>query len=158
MNVRSWLLWGFVATVVLTTILSSSQGLGLTRMNIPLMLGTMFRDGSRPASRVGFFVHLVNGWLFALLYVAAFHAWGGATWWRGLAVGLVHSLFVLAALMPVLPAIHPRMAMPDQGPAALRRLEPPGFFALHYGVRTPLSVVVAHLAYGAILGAFYRVS
>jgi len=28
--------------------------------------------------------------------------------------------------------------------------------ALNYGYRTPLSVVLAHMAYGAILGAFYR--
>jgi hypothetical protein len=28
--------------------------------------------------------------------------------------------------------------------------------ALNYGRRTPLSVMLAHLVYGAILGAFYR--
>jgi hypothetical protein len=27
--------------------------------------------------------------------------------------------------------------------------------ALHYGRRTPLSVLAGHLIYGAILGAFY---
>jgi hypothetical protein len=154
MNIGSWLLWGFVATVVLTTILASSQALRLTRMNIPFLLGTIFADGSRRAARVGFAVHMVNGWLFALVYIAALHAWGGPTWWRGAAIGLVHALFVLAAGMPLLPAIHPRMAVVDQGPAPLRQLEPPGFFALHYGVRTPISVLIAHLAYGAILGAW----
>ena len=156
MNVGGWLLWGFAATVVLTTILSASQGLHLTRMNIPFLLGTIFRPGSRSAARVGFLAHLINGWIFALIYIAAFHAWGGATWWRGAAVGLVHSLFVLAAAMPVLPAFHPRMALSDEGPTSVRRLEPPGFFAVHYGYRTPVSVVVAHLVYGAILGGFYR--
>ncbi len=156
MNVLGWLLWGFVGTIVLTTILSASQGLNLTRMNIPFLLGTMFRSGSRSAARIGFLVHLVNGWLFALVYIAAFHAWGGATWWRGAAIGLVHALFVLAAGMPILPAYHPRMAMADEGPTEVRRLEPPGFFALHYGVRTPISVIVAHLVYGAVLGGFYR--
>jgi hypothetical protein len=50
------------------------------------------------------------------------------------------------------------MATADHGPSSLRKLEPPGFFALHYGVRTPVSVVIAHLAYGVILGAFYRAS
>ena len=84
-NVRAWLLWGFVGTVVLTTVLSASQGLNLTRMNLPFMLGTIVRPGSRSAARVGFLIHLVNGWLFALVYVATFHAWGGATWWRGAA-------------------------------------------------------------------------
>ena len=42
MNWESWLLWGFVATVALTTVMAGSQGLGLTRMNLPYMLGAMF--------------------------------------------------------------------------------------------------------------------
>lgn len=49
----------------------------------------------------------------------------------------------------------PRMASEDHGPTVVRQLEPPGFLALNYGVRTPVSVVIAHLAFGAILGAFY---
>jgi hypothetical protein len=35
-------------------------------------------------------------------------------------------------------------------------LEPPSFMALNNGRRTPMTVIVAHLLYGAILGAFYR--
>jgi hypothetical protein len=40
----------------------------------------------------------------------------------------------------------------------VRQLEPPGFLALHYGVRTPVSVLVAHVAFGSILGAFYSLT
>jgi hypothetical protein len=29
--------------------------------------------------------------------------------------------------------------------------------ALNYGGRTPIMVILAHLLYGAILGAFYRI-
>jgi hypothetical protein len=28
--------------------------------------------------------------------------------------------------------------------------------ALHYGRRTPLITIIAHILYGAVLGAFYR--
>ncbi|OQW37218.1 MAG: hypothetical protein A4E19_13685 [Nitrospira sp. SG-bin1] len=35
--------------------------------------------------------------------------------------------------------------------------EPPGFLAMNYGYQTPLATVPAHLAYGAVLGGFYRV-
>jgi hypothetical protein len=35
MNWSGWLLWGLVATVMLTTISSATQRLGLARMNIP---------------------------------------------------------------------------------------------------------------------------
>ncbi len=156
MNVGSWLLWGFVATVVLTAILGGSQGLGLTRMNIPYLLGTMFTPNRDRAKLYGIVFHLVNGWLFSLLYVAAFHSWGAATWWLGAVAGLVHATFVLTVGMPVLPGMHPRMASEQYGPTVVRQLEPPGFLALHYGRRTPFAVLGAHLVYGAILGAFYR--
>ena len=42
------------------------------------------------------------------------------------------------------------------GPSLMRQLEPPGFLALNYGYQTPISVIVAHTVFGAILGAFYR--
>lgn len=155
MNVGSWLLWGFVATVVLTTVMAASQGMRLTRMNIPYMLGTMFTPDRDRAKLLGFVVHLANGWAFSLLYVAAFQAWRLATWWLGAAIGLVHAAFVLSAGMRIVPGLHPRMATEQQGPTVASQLEPPGFLALNYGVQTPLSVIVAHVLFGAILGAFY---
>jgi hypothetical protein len=156
MNVGSALLWGFVSTVVLTTLMAGSQGLGLTRMSIPYILGTMVTGDRDRAKLVGFLLHLLNGWIFAFVYVAAFQSWRRATWWLGALIGLVHALFVLAAALPVLPTLHPRMANEQRGPTPTQQLEPPGFLGLHYGTRTPLSVTLAHLVYGAILGAFYR--
>ena len=156
MNVTGWLLWGFVATLVLTALMSGSQGLRLTRMNIPYMLGTMVTPDRDRAKLLGFGLHLVVGWLFSLLYIAAFQSLGRATWWLGAMIGFMHATFVLTAGMGIMPGLHPRMASEQQGPTARRQLEPPGFLALHYGFRTPLSVVVAHLVFGAILGAFYR--
>jgi hypothetical protein len=155
MNVGSWLLWGFVATVVLTTVMAGSQGLRLTRMSLPYMLGTMFTPSRDRAKLLGFGVHVMNGWLFSLLYVAAFEAWGRAGVLRGAGIGLVHAAFVLTAGMRILPGLHPRMASEEQGPTVTRQLEPPGFLALHYGVRTPVTVLVAHAVFGGILGAFY---
>jgi len=155
MNVGDWLLWGFAGTVVLTTILAGSQSLGLTRLNVPYLLGTIFTSDRDRAKLIGVAVHLAMGWLFALVYAAAFHSWG-ASWWRGALIGLVHSAFVLVPGMSVLPAIHPRMASETRGPTPKRQLEPPGPLALHYGVGTPISVVLAHVVYGAILGGFYR--
>jgi hypothetical protein len=156
MNVGSWLVWGFGATIVLTTILAASQGLGITRMNIPYLLGTMVTPNRDRAKVLGIALHVLNGWLFSAVYVAAFHTWGGATWWKGALIGVVHATFVLAVLMPALPGMHPRMASETSGPTVVRGLEPPGFLAMHYGIRTPISVELAHVLFGAILGAFYR--
>lgn len=150
-----WLVWGFSATVVFTTLVAVGQGLRLTRMNIPYLLGTMFTPDRDRAKLLGVALHMINGWLFALVYLAVFHAWGGAGLARGTLIGVVHAAFVLAVALPVLPALHPRMASEQRGPTVTRQLEPPGFFAMHYGTPTPLAVLVSHAVYGAILGAFY---
>ena len=127
----------------------------MTRMNIPYLLGTIFTPNRDRAKLLGILFHFVNGWAFSLLYVAAFHAWGMATWWLGALTGLIHAAFVLTVAMPVLPGMHPRMANEQYGPTVVRQLEPPGFLAMHYGVRTPISVLAAHAVFGAILGSFY---
>ncbi len=150
MNLGSWLLWGFVGTIVLTSIMAGSQGL-----HLPYMLGTIFTPSRDRAKLLGFLVHVLNGWAFSLVYVASFHALGKATWWLGGIVGLVHAAFVLTAGMQIIPGLHPRMASEQHGPTVVRRLEPPGFLALNYGVRTPISVAVAHVAFGMLLGAGY---
>src|SRR5688572_33000370 len=103
MSWGNWLVWGFAATVILTTVLSGSQGLGLTRMNIPYLLGTMFTSNRDRAKIYGVALHLLNGWMFSAVYVAAFHAARLFTWWFGAGIGLVHGTFVLVVLMPILP-------------------------------------------------------
>jgi hypothetical protein len=148
--------WGFGATVLLTTVLAGSQALGLTRMNLPYLLGTMVTPDRDRAKTLGFAIHLVNGWIFSLIYAATLHAWGGPAWWKGVAIGVVHAMFVLAVGLPALPGLHPRMASEAQGPTVVRQLEPPGFLALHYGARTPVSVVFAHVVYGLVMGVMYH--
>jgi uncharacterized membrane protein YagU involved in acid resistance len=158
MNLASVLLWGFVATLVLTTLMALAQGLGLSRMSIPLLVGTMFTPSRDRALAIGPAVHVLNGWLFAFLYAAGFEALDTATWWLGAAAGALHGIFVLAVLMPMMPALHPRMVSESFGPTVNRQLQPPGFLALHYGRGTPLAALIAHVAYGTILGAFYAVT
>lgn len=156
MNVESILLWGAVATVVLTTIMAASLALGWSRMSVPFLLGTMVTPDRNLAPLLGFLLHLMAGWGFAVVYALAFESWGRSTWWLGAAVGAVHGLALLVVFLPILPGIHPRMASENQGPEPTRALEPPGFLALHYGRQTPLVTIAAHVVYGAIIGGFYR--
>ena len=156
MNWASWLLWGFVATLALSTLLSGSQGMGLTRMSFPFMVGSIFTPDRDRARIYGFFFHFINGWLFSLVYILIFQSIGEANWWLGALLGLGHSLFMLVVVMSLMPGVHPRIASEAHGPTANRMLEPPGFLGLNYGFSTPLSVVVSHVAFGIILGAFYH--
>ena len=157
MHIDSVLIWGAVATIVLTTIMFLSQGLGFSRISLPFMIGTMFTANRDRANIYGFIGHFVFGWLFSLLYAVIFESIGFASVWLGLLIGSLHGLFVLSSMMPLLPFLHPRMATEHEGSNLTRMLEPPGFLGLNYGRRTPAEAFLAHLAYGAILNGFYKV-
>jgi hypothetical protein len=156
MNLPEILLWGFVATVFLTTIMAAAQGFGLSRMSLPYMLGTVFTPDHRRALVIGFVLHFAAGWLFALFYALIFESLCQAGWLLGAAIALVQAIFVLVTLMPLAPSLHPRMAIEHRGPEPTRALEPPGFLALNYGRSTPLVTVAAHLVYGALIGGMYQ--
>ncbi len=158
MNWTSWLLSGFLATLALSTLLATSQGFGLTRMNLPYLIGTFVTPQRERAKVYGFVIHLVNGLAFSILYVLVFEARHMANWWFGALLGLAHALMVLTVGMSLMPGIHPRMASEHHGPSSNRQLEPPGFMALNYGFRTPISVFLAHAVFGAILGSLYHLS
>ena len=106
----------------------------------------------------GFAMHVLNGWLFSIVYALAFETWDRATWWLGAAIGLIHGMFVVSAILPLLPAIHPRMARPYHQSDEPMLLEPPGFMGLNYGRETPFITIAAHVVYGAILGSFYQLT
>ncbi|SFH36399.1 hypothetical protein [Pontibacter chinhatensis] len=147
-------LWGFAATLILTILMAASRPLGLTRMDLPFLLGTFFTPNRNKAPLLGFAVHLVMGWLFAFIYAAAFESSQLSTWWFGMAVGFVHGAFVLTVGLQLLTTLHPRVANSYQGPTPTRQLEPPGFLALNYGRGTPLVTLLGHLVYGGVLGLF----
>src|ERR1043166_8753581 len=150
---------GFVGTVVLTTCLRAGSELGLTRMDLPFLLGTAFSRDRTRAKALGFGLHFVAGQGFAGMYYAVFVAIGEASWWLGAAFGLVHGAFVATALVStLLPIVHPRMGTPDTGADSSPLLEPPGFLLLNYGPSTPLVTMVIHVVYGAIVGEFIALS
>lgn len=156
MNIMGILLWGFIGTLFLTTIMAAGQGMGFSRMSIPYMLGTVFTPDHRRALLLGFILHFISGWVFAVFYALVFENLCQSSWFLGAFIGLIQALVVLITLMPVLPSLHPRMASEFRGPEPTRALEPPGFLALNYGRRTPLITIIAHLVYGGIIGEFYR--
>ena len=152
MTVLTWAVWGFGATVVLTTVLAGSQGLGWTRLSLPWLLGAFFTPDRDRARAVGIAVHLLNGWVLSLVYFGVFAATARPSVLLGAAVGLVLGLFVATVGLPLLPAFHPRIARPHAGPTTERRIEPPGFLGRNYGWSTAAVVLLAHVELGAVLG------
>ncbi|MEU8261433.1 hypothetical protein AB0C02_12535 [Micromonospora sp. NPDC048999] len=156
MDWAGWALFGVVATTALTAALISAQLAGLTRLDFPLVLGTLVTEDPDRARAVGFFLHLGAGQGFALGYAATFALLGRATWWIGALLGLLHVGIALTVLLPLAPGFHPRMASPRAGPASTAVLEPPGLLGINYGLQTPVVTVAVHIIFGVVLGVLLK--
>jgi len=152
MDWAGWALFGLVATAALTAVMIAAQMAGLTRLDLPLMLGALVTEDPDRARVFGFVIHLGIGQGFAFGYAATFALLDRATWWLGGLLGLLHVAVALTVLVPLLPGVHPRMASDRTGPTSTAALEPPGLLGLNYGPQTPAVTAAAHLAYGVALG------
>ena len=147
------LVGGILGRLVLTTILRGASELGLTRMDLPFLLGTAVTTDRVRAKAAGYALHFAFGLLFALAYYAVFAVVDTAGVLLGALLGLLHALFAGSALVNVLlPVVHPRMGTGFDAAGASPLLEPPGFLLLNYGRQTPVVTVAAHIVYGAIVG------
>jgi hypothetical protein len=151
-----WALFGLIATAILTAVMIAAQMAGLTRLDLPLLLGTLVTEDPDRARAVGFLIHLGVGQMFALGYAAVFAVLGYAAWWIGGILGLLHVAIALTVLVPLLPGLNRRIASERAGPASTAGLEPPGLAGMNYGIQTPTIAVAAHLAYGVALGALLK--
>ncbi|HEX2040337.1 MAG TPA: hypothetical protein VHF47_11475 [Acidimicrobiales bacterium] len=158
MDWDGWAVFGLLATTALTAVLITAQLAGLTRLDIPLMLGSVVVADPDRARVVGFFAHVLNGQAFALGYAAVFAVLDRATWWSGALLGALHGAVALLVIVPLLPGVHPRMASERAGLSSGPALEPPGLLALNYGRETPVVTMLAHVAYGTALGLLLRPS
>lgn len=154
----SQLVGGFIGTLVLTTMLRGASEMGLTRMDLAFLLGTTVSVNRRKAKAIGYVFHFVLGLLFAFGYAVCFMVMGRSSWWLGALLGVLHALFVSIVVVNVLlPAVHPRMGTPDTAADTVALIEPPGFLMLNYGRNTFLITLLAHIAYGAIIGFMVRI-
>ncbi len=144
---------GLLGTVVLTTIVRAASEMNLTRMDLTLILGTMVTIDRRRARAYGYAIHFGIGLIFALLYVAVFVAIHRASWWLGALFGALHAVFLGVVVINVLlPLVHPLIGTPETSASEHALIEPPGFLMLNYGRSTFVITLLAHMAFGAVVG------
>ena len=155
MSVWGALAGGFAGTFLMTTTLRAASELGVTRMDLPFLLGTALSSDRTRAKAIGYALHFLFGLAFALVYYALFLAIDASGWWLGAVFGLVHGFFAGGALVNILlPVAHPRMGTPYTAAGEAPLLEPPGFMLTNYGRRTPVVTLLAHVVYGTVVGGF----
>ncbi|HYE97331.1 MAG TPA: hypothetical protein VEJ18_00405 [Planctomycetota bacterium] len=139
---------GSAAAAVTTAFLLLLRAIGLSSLNLELLLGSaLTRSVDGAAWLAGFGVHLSFGVLFALLYGAILQAARRQGAVAGAALGVVHAL-VSGFSLPIVLGLHPLIVSGV--------LANPGFFARNLGLREVAVFLLAHIVYGAVVGALVR--
>jgi fatty acid desaturase len=147
----SWLgaiVWGVMATIAFTAVGMIGKAMGMTRMDLLDLLGSMMAEPGTGASRAtGAVIHHMNGALLAVAWAYGTALIGvPANWLTGLAWGVI--LWALALLMmTTLGAVHPAIRRGEQ--------DDPGPAATNFGRMTPVGSLIGHLVYGLALGFAY---
>lgn len=145
------ILWGVVAAFAFMLFASIGKAVGVTRLDLPDLLGSAFAPrGSPTARRIGGYIHHANGALLAIAWAYAVVLVDlPATWVTGLAWGVV--LWALGLLMfSTMGVVHPAIRRGEQ--------DDPGPAGTNLGVMTPVGSLLGHFVYGAVLGFLYNVA
>jgi hypothetical protein len=153
---------GALATFVMTALMQMGAAMGMTRMNMAVMLGSMFRRDPGSARSLGMTLHFMNGLAFGVLYALVWWAIDPAdladAWWIGVVFGAVHGV-VAMAMMPVMSGMHPRVRSDalavSGGTGAEVRLPPFGFGGRGFGAMTPMGILLGHLVFGVVWGLVF---
>jgi uncharacterized membrane protein YagU involved in acid resistance len=108
MNVLGAIVAGLAGTAVMTMLMYAAPLMGMPKMDIAGMLGTMFVSKKQMAVVLGMIMHFVAGVIFALVYALLWSlGLGSATWWWGLIFGAVHGIIAIV-MIPIIMRMHPR--------------------------------------------------
>lgn len=139
---------GAIAAFAFLLFSTMGKRMGMTRMDILDLLGSMFAPPHSNLSRtMGFIIHEIDGALLGVAYAYGlmFHAWP-VNWGTGLIWGVV--LWALALiLMTSIGALHPAIRNHLE--------EDPGPAAINFGRMTPIGTLLGHVVYGVVLGWLY---
>jgi hypothetical protein len=143
------IVWGVVATLAFTLFSLMGSAMGMTRMDILDLLGSMLAEpGSTASQAIGAVIHHTNGALLAIAWAYGVGLLGlPANWLTGLGWGAILTLLALLMLSTI-GAVHPGIRMGEQ--------EDPGLMATNFGAMTPLGSLMGHLVYGLVLGLTYQ--
>lgn len=138
MDIVAVVVAGLVATVVLTLLMYGAPLMGLSRMDMIGMMGTMFTGNKTAAYAIGTVSHFGMGVILALIYVWLWSlGLGDATWGWGVLYGAGHGLVALGSL-PLMLKVHPRPPSMAMTPAVI------------------IGMLLGHVVYGVLVALTYR--
>lgn len=137
MNIFGSIVAGLLGTLVMTLLMYMAPRMGMPKMDIIGMLGTMFTASEGIARILGTLAHFMMGVIFAIIYALLWSLGiGSPTWLWGLIFGAVHGV-VAAVMMPVMTKMHPRPPQMESGPMLV------------------VGLLMGHLVFGLVVALTY---
>jgi uncharacterized membrane protein YagU involved in acid resistance len=137
MDIAGAILAGLAGTAVMTVLMYVAPMMGMQKMDIVGMLGSMFTANKGVATMLGLMAHFLAGAVFALIYALLWSiGFGSVTWLWGLVFGAVHGI-VAMVVVPLLMRMHPRATEMAGGAVA------------------KAGMLMAHLVYGLTVALVY---
>jgi hypothetical protein len=148
MNILSAVIAGVVASLVFSIVLAMAPRMGMPRMDIVSLLGSMFNAKSNQA--LGWMMHLMMGIVFALIYAFLWSSGiSGATWVGGLIFGAVQWL-VVGMVMGMMPMMHVGIKS--------GAVKAPGLWMTNNGgLMAFMGGLVGHMIFGTVIALSYTV-
>lgn len=137
---------GLVGTAVMTVLMTLAPMLGMPKMDMPALLGSMF--GAPGSKTLGLLMHFMMGTVFGLVYAALFSVVTGTSIvLLGGLFGIVH--WLIAGLMTgMMPMMH----------AGIRsgQVEAPGVYMTRLGGMLGfVGGLMGHVVFGLVVGLTY---
>ena len=150
MNIIGAIVAGLAGTVVISMLMAMAPRMGMPKMAIWEMLGTMFSKEGNLA--LGWIMHFMMGVVFAIIYAALWAVGiGSATLLSGVVFGVAHFL-VAGLMMGGMPMLHAGIKAGT--------VKAPGVLMLNSGVMGLMGGLIGHAVYGLVValvyGAFIR--
>ena len=146
MNIIGAIVAGLAGTVVISMIMAMAPRIGMPKMAIWEMLGSMFnKDGN---NALGWVIHFMMGVIFAIIYAALWAAGiGSATLVSGVIFGVVHFL-VAGLMMGGMPMMH-------AGVKAGTVKAPGLYMTANGGMMSFVGGLIGHAVYGLVVALTY---
>ena len=142
---KKLLIGGFFATAAMTMLMYAAPMMGMPKMDIATLLGSMFLSSPTPAFLVGMAIHLMMGTLlFPVIYHFTLQPVSGTGRSQGIVLGTILWAVANLMVMPMMGAVHP-LVKSGMMPA-------PGLLMLNLGILAPMGSLMGHLLYGVVLG------
>jgi len=146
MNILSAVIAGIVASLVFSIVLAMAPCMGMPKMDIVDLLGSMFSGKSSPV--LGWMMHLMMGIVFAVIYAFLWSSGiGAATWLNGVIFGAVQWL-VVGMAMGMIPMMHVGIKS--------GAVQAPGLWMTNNGgLMAFMGGLVGHMIFGIVIALVY---